>query len=110
MSSPSPDAASNLAWVLLCGFLVMFMQVGFAMLETGYVRAKNAIHTMAMNLVIYPVGVLCFWLVGYGFMMGGVARVPTLGGAAVAHHELSISIAGHGIGLLGAAKFALVSV
>ena len=40
----------NLAWVLVCGFLVMFMQVGFAMLETGFTRAKNAVNTMAMNL------------------------------------------------------------
>jgi Amt family ammonium transporter len=104
------DTALNLAWVLICGFLVMLMQVGFAMLETGYARGKNALHTMAMNFVIYPVGVVCFFLVGYAFMMGGVPRVPALGGAAVDHHELAITLAGHRFGLIGAAKFALVNV
>ncbi len=104
------DAALNLAWVLVSGFLVMFMQVGFAMLETGYTRSKNAVHTMAMNLVIYPVGVVGFWLTGYAFMMGGVAEIPSLGGAAVGHHEIAITLAGHRLGLLGASKFALVSV
>ena len=49
------EQSLNLAWVLVAGFLVMFMQVGFAMLETGFTRAKNAVNTMAMNLVIYPV-------------------------------------------------------
>ncbi len=109
MNDSHEGAALNLAWVLGCGFLVMFMQVGFAMLETGYTRAKNALHTMAMNLVVYPVGVLCFWLCGYGFMMGGVARLPSLGGAAVAHRELTVTLAGHVFGLLGATRFALVS-
>ena len=59
------DHALNLAWVLICAFLVMFMQLGFAMVETGFSRTKNAVHTMAMNLVIYPVGVVGFWLTGY---------------------------------------------
>jgi Amt family ammonium transporter len=104
------ETAVNLAWVLICGFLVMFMQVGFALLETGYSREKNALHTMAMNLVIYPVGVVGFFLVGYAFMMGGVPRIPALGGAAVDHHELAITLGGHRLGLIGASKFALVSV
>ena len=46
------DQSLNLAWVLIAGFLVMFMQAGFAMLETGFTRAKNATNTMAMNLII----------------------------------------------------------
>ena len=50
------EQSLNLAWVLIAGFLVMFMQVGFAMVETGFTRAKNAVNTMGMNLVIYPVG------------------------------------------------------
>ena len=44
----------------------MFMQAGFAMVETGFTRAKNAVHTMAMNFVIYPIGMLGFWLIGFG--------------------------------------------
>ena len=94
MNPSSVDASLNLAWVLVGGFLVMFMQVGFAMLETGFTRTKNAVHTMAMNLIIYPVGVIWFWLVGYAFMMGGIAHFPSLGTALCDHHEVVLSIAG----------------
>jgi Amt family ammonium transporter len=100
----------NMAWVLICGFLVMFMQVGFAMLETGFTRAKNAVNTMAMNMIIYPIGLLGFWVCGYALMMGGVERWPSLGAAPIAHRELSINLAGHPLGLLGFGKFALLSV
>ena len=103
-------AALNLAWILLGGFLVMFMQVGFAMVETGFSRAKNAVHTMAMNLVIYPVGVIGFWLVGYGLMLGGVPGWSALGGGGPGAHEIAVRIAGHSLGVFGASKFALVSV
>ena len=100
----------NLAWVLIGGFLVMFMQVGFAMFETGFTRAKNAVNTMAMNLVIYPVGLIGFWLTGYALMMGGISQWPSLGPSAIPHQELVITIAGHDFGLIGTAKFALVSI
>ena len=43
----------NIVWLMVGGFLVMYMQTGFALLETGLCRAKNAAHTMAMNFVIY---------------------------------------------------------
>ena len=104
------EHALNLAWVLLTAFLVMFMQVGFALLETGFTRAKNAVNTMGMNLVIYPVGVIGFWLVGYGLMLGGVQQWPSLGAAAAGAHEVSLPFGAHGAGLFGAARFALVSV
>jgi len=55
----------NMVWLLLTGFLVFFMQAGFALVETGLTRAKNVAHTMAMNLFIYPAGALgffCLWL------------------------------------------------
>jgi ammonium transporter, Amt family len=102
--------ALNMAWVLVCGFLVMFMQVGFAMLETGFTRAKNAVNTMAMNLIIYPVGLIGFWLTGYGFMMGGVKEWPSLGVWHLPARELVITVGGHSYGLLGLSKFGLVSV
>ena len=47
----------NMLWTLITGFLVMFMQAGFALLETGLTRAKNVAHTMAMNFVIYAIGI-----------------------------------------------------
>src|SRR5579872_7447696 len=87
-SAPVPaDQSLNLAWVLVAAFLVMFMQVGFAMLETGFTRSKNAVNTMAMNFIIYPIGVVGFFLTGYGLMMGGVGHWPSLGAAAVGNHE-----------------------
>jgi Amt family ammonium transporter len=107
---PSPiEQSLNLIWVLLCAFLVMFMQVGFAMVETGFTRAKNAVHTMGMNFVIYPLGVVGFWLLGYGLMMGGMNHWPALGSQG-AGHEIAISIAGKQWGLIGWSKFALTDV
>ena len=58
----------NFVWALIAGFLVMFMQAGFMLVETGLCRAKNAAHTTAMNLMIYPLGCLAFWV--YGFAIG----------------------------------------
>ncbi len=107
---PPLDQSLNLAWVLVAAFLVMFMQAGFAMVETGFTRARNAANTMAMNLVIYPVGVLGFWLVGYGLMLGGVRDWPSLGPPVAGAHEVAVTLAGKTFGLFGAAKFALVTV
>src|SRR5664280_1404571 len=107
---PTPiEQSLNLIWVLLCAFLVMFMQVGFAMVETGFTRAKNAVHTMGMNFVIYPLGIVGFWLLGYGLMMGGMNHWPALGSQG-AGHEIAISIAGKQWGLIGWSKFALTDV
>src|SRR5262249_9604897 len=58
----------NMVWTLITGFLVMFMQLGFAMVETGLTRAKNAAHTFAMNMMIYPLGCIAFY--AYGFAIG----------------------------------------
>ncbi len=104
------EQSLNLAWLLLSSFLVMFMQLGFAMLETGFTRAKNAVHTMAMNFVIYPIGIVGFWLVGYGISMGGVEGWRSLGMGGTPHVELGLHVGTHFFGLLGASKFALVSV
>jgi Amt family ammonium transporter len=106
----SLTSALNMAWVLVAGFLVMFMQLGFAMLETGFTRAKNAVNTMAMNLMIYPIGLIGFWLTGYGLMMGGIRQWSSLGSYGISSGELALTIGGHPYGLLGSGKFALVSV
>ena len=58
----------NYVWALVTGFLVMFMQFGFMAVETGLCRAKNGAHTAGMNFMIYPLGVLAFWV--YGFAIG----------------------------------------
>src|SRR5690242_20523792 len=108
--APQLEHTLNVAWVLLGSFLVMFMQAGFALVETGFTRARNAANTMAMNFIIYPVGVIGFWLVGYGLMLGGVREWPTLGSAVAGAHEVALHVAGRSYGLFGAAKFALVTV
>jgi Amt family ammonium transporter len=105
-----PERTLNLVWVLLSAFLVMFMQAGFALVETGFSRAKNAVHTMALNFVIYALGVLGFWLVGFGLMFGGLGHWPSLGGAETAAHEVALTIGGHRFGLFGLARFALIDV
>ena len=58
----------NHVWVLVAGFLVMFMQAGFAAVEAGLCRVKNSAHTMTMNMMIYPLGCIAFYV--YGFALG----------------------------------------
>lgn len=72
--------AINLIWTLITGFLVMFMQAGFALMETGFTRAKNASHTMMMNFLIYVVGVTGFWIAGFALMYGAIPQA-SLGGS-----------------------------
>jgi Amt family ammonium transporter len=74
----------NMMWTLVTGFLVMFMQAGFALVESGLCRAKNVSHTMAMNIMIYPLGMLGFYVCGFAFMFGGNSpALGTMGGPAV---------------------------
>ena len=61
----------NAVWTAICAFLVFFMQAGFAMVETGFTRAKNAGHTMAMNMMVFVFGALGYWICGYALQMGG---------------------------------------
>ncbi len=99
--------AINFTWTLLTGFLVMFMQAGFALVETGLCRAKNAGHTMAMNFMIYPLGMLGFYLCGFAFMFGGMGAIGTLGGYAGLNSEFTINLFGHPFGLFGMKGFML---
>ena len=73
--------AMNIVWTLLTGFLVMFMQAGFAMVEAGFCRAKNAAHVIMTNFMIYPIGMLGFWICGFALMFGSVAA-SKIGGPA----------------------------
>ena len=95
----------NLIWLLLTGFLVFFMQAGFALVETGFTRAKNVAHTMAMNLFVYPAGMLAFYVCGFAIMFGGVGALGTLGGFTGLNSEVSLSLFGHTFGLFGTKGF-----
>jgi Amt family ammonium transporter len=99
--------AVNFMWTLFTGFLVMFMQAGFALVETGLCRAKNAGHTMAMNMMIYPLGMLGFYVCGFAFMFGGVGTLGTLGGYSGLDTELTVTLFGKPFGLLGWKGFLL---
>src|SRR3954469_13729672 len=100
--------AINFVWTLICGFLVMFMQAGFAMVETGFCRAKNAAHTMSMNFMVYPLGMVAYWVCGSAIQMGGVGGVAALGGStAVLNHEFTVTLFGHTMGLFGLKGFFL---
>ena len=97
----------NMMWVLITGFLVMFMQAGFAMVETGLTRAKNVSHTIAMNFLIYPLGMLGFYVCGFALMFGGVGALGTLGGFDGLNSEFSLNLGGHSFGLFGMKGFFL---
>lgn len=60
----------DFVWTLVAAFLVFLMQAGFAMVETGFTRAKNAINIMMKNLMDFSVGSLAYWAIGFGLMFG----------------------------------------
>ncbi len=98
----------NFMWTLVCGFLVMFMQAGFACVETGLCRAKNANHTMMMNFMVYGVGMLAFWLIGFAIQMGGVGAVGNLGSTPVLNKEFTVTLFGKPFGLFGQGGYFLM--
>jgi Amt family ammonium transporter len=99
--------SANLVWTCLCAFMVMFMQAGFALVETGLTRSKNVAHTMAMNFLVYAIGIIGFWTLGFGLQMGGVGPLATFGGDASLSHEFMISVGGKEWGLFGTSGFFL---
>jgi Amt family ammonium transporter len=126
--TPNPDWAPNVSksfysinfvWTLVCGYLVMFMQAGFALVETGLCRGKNAAHTMSMNFLIYAIGMFGFFVCGFAFMCGGANGIPMgastppiggpgqLGGLPSLNHMLYLTIGGHPWGICGLTGFFL---
>lgn len=67
------DVASALdeVWVVVAGMLVMFMQAGFALVESGFTRAKSAANIIMKNFMDFAVGALAYWAVGFGLAYGG---------------------------------------
>ena len=96
----------NMVWVLIAGFLVMFMQAGFAMVEAGLCRAKNAGHTMAMNFMIYPLGCIAFYVYGFAIGWGNWLNGPVAAGLVFLAWARACRIlnGGWGIGGSGAAS------
>ncbi len=97
--------SATYVWVMICAFMVFFFQCGFAMVETGFCRGKNAAHTMTMNFMVFLVGAIGYFLVGFALQFGGSGGAATLGsGGAVL--DAMVSIPGLG-GILGYKGFML---
>ena len=72
--------AIDTIWTLIAAFLVFFMQAGFAMVEAGFTRAKNAGNIIMKNMMDFASGSLVFWAVGFAFMFGsGNSFIGTTG-------------------------------
>ncbi len=57
-------------FLLICSVLVIFMNAGFGMLETGFCRQKNAVNILSKNLIVFAIATLAYWAIGYGLMYG----------------------------------------
>ena len=58
-------------WVMVCGMLVFFMNLGFGCVESGFARAKNCVNILSKNFVVFAVTSIAYWAVGWGLMFGG---------------------------------------
>lgn len=72
------QGALNAIWVLVAAILVIFMNAGFGMLETGFCRQKNAVNVLAKNLVVFALATIAYWAIGFSIMFGG--DNPFIGG------------------------------
>src|SRR5262249_6982567 len=99
--------AINFVWTLVAGFLVMFMQAGFAIVETGLIRAKNANHTMMMNFMVYGLGLFAYWVCGFAIQIGGFAPIANLGGVYPLNGEHVVNLFGKPWALFGTKGFFL---
>ena len=70
MSTKELAIAASTVWVIVAAVLVMFMQAGFAFLEAGLTRMKNAAHIAGKNVLIFAVCSLVYWAVGFGLAFG----------------------------------------
>lgn len=93
--------AVNFVWTLITGFLVMFMQAGFAMVEAGLCRVKNSNHTYMMNFFVYTCGLFAYWIIGFAIQMGGAAGNGNLGGLQPLNTEHLITLFGTHWGIFG---------
>ncbi len=96
---------ANFTWVMICAFLVFFFQCGFAMVETGFCRGKNAAHTIAMNFMVFLVGAVGYFIAGFAIQMGGSGGAAGLGTGGGVLNGL-VSIPGLG-GIMGTKGFML---
>ena len=77
----------NIMWTMLGAFLVYFMQAGFAMVETGFTRAKNAGNILMKNMMDFVLGSLFFFILGFAIMFGGDGGAQTHACPTTRHSE-----------------------
>jgi ammonium transporter, Amt family len=70
MKAEDVKAALDTIWVLIAAILVIFMNAGFAMLETGFCRQKNAVNVLSKNLIVFALATLAYWAIGFSLMFG----------------------------------------
>src|SRR5207248_6653498 len=70
------DISLNLRWVVIGAVLVIFMQAGFALVETAFCRAKHAAHVVSTNFAIFGLGFVAYFLVGFPIMFSGFSYSP----------------------------------
>jgi Amt family ammonium transporter len=73
----TPEAVQgtlNTIWVLIAAILVIFMNAGFAMLETGFCRQKNAVNVLSKNLIVFALATIAYWAIGYSLMFGAAGN------------------------------------
>lgn len=79
VDAPTAALSLNLLWIVIGAALVVFMQAGFAMVETGFCRAKHAAHVVSTNFMIFGLGFVGFFFVGFAFMFGGFSYPGVFG-------------------------------
>lgn len=90
VDAPTVALSLNLLWIIVGAALVVFMQAGFAMVETGFCRSKHAVHVVSTNFMIFGLGFVGYFLVGFAFMFGGFSYPGVFGmdepvGSALIH-------------------------
>ncbi|MFZ3114730.1 MAG: ammonium transporter [Syntrophales bacterium] len=76
----SMQVGIDTVWVLVAAFLVFFMNLGFAMVESGLCRAKNSVNILAKNFIVFAVASISFWFIGWGLMFGNGSPLMGLEG------------------------------
>jgi ammonium transporter, Amt family len=97
------EVGLNLLWIVLGSAMVIFMQAGFALVETGFTRAKHAVHVVMTNFAIFGLGMIGFFTVGFALMFGSVT-VPAIGFTEPLGAMVGL---GEGWGLFGTSGFFL---
>lgn len=100
------QVAVDTVWVLVCAFLVFFMNAGFGCVEAGFCRSKNAVNILAKNFIAFGLASLAFWALGFGLMFADGTPLFGLGGWFVSGADNSPSTKGFYQGIFGSLSWA----